>query len=487
MWERPQRRCSDDPGFGRAKRANRKYLEVLEMAVFRPTMSLGDVPDGPYAAPSGEKRWHAFNPLALSMSGMTLELWLIVAYLVVTGVADLRAGKLGFQAGPVPVFLTDMTLFALLAVSFFRWPSRILYWFSEGIGAGSIGRAVWLLCMFAVVYFTLAFARYPLYAARDLAIFCYSLYFPLTLFAIRKRHDAERILRYFTYAGVISALLLLLQETVGLDLGLFTTAKRFALGHEVLALRNGDASLFSILSLVSLFAYIICERRLRRFHIACAVVCFSAFAAALDRSGVVAVLFALGISIYCVKAKYRVRYVLLAALFALPVVLAPLAPPSWPGVKVLRAFQISVVSAAGGPSVDANAKFRTTRWKYASELWFAHPLFGGGFGRAIIPSGLVDAGERKGRFNAGMPHNSFLFVAARMGLVGLGLVVYCWLSIVTRLAVTFGRTHCVDDLAVANILAAMFGCAMFGLFLERPGSNASFWILTAVAARLIER
>ena len=147
---------------------------------------------------------------------------------------------------------------------------------------------------------------------------------------------------------------------------------------------------------------------------------------------------------------------------------------------------MDVLSAAGGPSVDANSRFRLGRWKYASELWFAHPLFGVGFGRAIIPSGLEDSGERQGQFNAGMPHNSFLFVAARMGVVGLALVLYCWLLGLRQLVAAYKRTGGADELAAANILAAMFGLATLGLFFERPVSNAFFWIVMAAASRLIE-
>ena len=107
---------------------------------------------------------------------------------------------------PGPIFLTDITLLLLFAVSLVRWPSRILYWLSEGVGAGPVGRVIWILCILATVYFVLAFSEYGLYAVRDLAIFGYSLFFPLTCFAIRDRRDAVRLLRYLTYAGVILAL-----------------------------------------------------------------------------------------------------------------------------------------------------------------------------------------------------------------------------------------------------------------------------------------
>lgn len=136
--------------------------------------------------------------------------------------------------------------------------------------------------------------------------------------------------------------------------------------------------------------------------------------------------------------------------------------------------------------MDPDAEFRLVRWGYAYRVWAAHPLFGEGFGRAIVPEGLLDRGERKGRFNAGMPHNSFLSILARTGLVGFSLVAYSWISTLMRLLAAVRRAHRAVDLAAANLLAAMLGYATFGLFFERPGTNAIFWILTAVAARLLE-
>jgi O-antigen ligase len=334
------------------------------------------------------------------------------------------------------------------------------------------------------VLFCLAVGDYPFYAARDLAIFSYSLFYPLVYFAIRERRDAIRLLQYFTYAGVIAAALLVLQETIGLDLGLFDVSKRVALGQTFVSVRSGNENVFSIFSLVSLSAYVVLESRRRAFNTACAILCFLTLTASDGRASVVGVAFAVGISLYCAGRRERIGFLLASALVALPVALAPIIPPNIPASRQLEGLRLSVISAAGGPSVDTNAKFRTLRWQSAISLWSEYPFLGAGFGREIIPSSLVDGAERRGEFNVGMPHNTFLFVGARTGLVGLSLFLYCWCSIVMRLAARFRCTYHVEDLAVANILAAMFGFAMFGLFIERPGTDASFWILLAIGTRL---
>jgi len=411
-------------------------------------------------------------------------LWLVLIYLVAMGVADLQASKLGLMVGPIPVFLTDITLFLLFVTSFVRWPSRILYWLSEGFGAGSVGRAVWLVIIMAVVFFFMAVAQYPLYAARDLAIFSYSLFYPLVYFAIRERRDALRLLRYFSYASVIGAALLVLQEATGLDLGLFHPMTRVALGRTFVALRSGDSNA-PIFALVFLSVYALFERRLRVFHVICVGLCCFSLAASAARASVIAVLLAAGVTFYCARGRQRLYFVLLGTLVALPVIVAPLLPEG-PASRQLENLRLSVISGAGGPSVDGNASFRTRRWQYALTEWAEHPILGIGFGRQIIPSGLVDATERKGEFNVGMPHNSLLFIGARTGLIGFSLILYSWVSTLIRLVGMYRWTRRVELLGVANILSAMFAYAMFGLFIERPGSDATFWIVLSIGSRLLE-
>jgi O-antigen ligase len=446
-----------------------------------------------YATPDAARDRRSSLAMALSLRGMTSELWLILGYIVVTGIGGLRAARLSVQAGRSPVFLTDITLLLLLLVSFVREPARVLYWGSMGVGAGAVGRAVWILCILSVVYFALAFPEYHIYATRDLAIFGYGLFFPLTCFAIRDHRDAARLLRYFTYSGVILALMLLVQGAIvgfkghlELSTGAPTGVHSSLLRHTVLELGNEDAGARSIFSLAALSAYMIFDSQLRYFHVVCAIACCFALAATTSRAGVVAVVLASGVTLLYAGRRYRARYAMFAALFTMLVVVSPVLPAGLPGTGLVRELRIAVLSAARGPSVDPTSRFRVIRWKYAFRLWLLHPVVGGGFGRPIIPYALQEPSERKGKFNGGMPHNTFLFIADRLGILGLGLILFCWFFIFRRLLATFGRMHRADDLAAANILVAMFGFAMLVLFFERPVTNAAFWIAMAAGARLID-
>jgi O-antigen ligase len=426
-----------------------------------------------------------FSLKALSLRHMTVELWVILVYTIIVGVGDLRAAKLGIQIGPLPVFLTDISLLMLLLVSIVRWPSRILFWLSAGAEAGVVGRLAWILCIVAAIYFALAVPEYHLYAARDFAIFGYSLFFPLTYFAIRYREDAVRLLRYFTYAGVLLSIMVLL-EVSGVHLGLLTGGERIVLGRRILAVGAQDASAFSVFSLAALLGYAVFDRRLRNLHMVLAAVCFLALAASTSRAAVVAIGLVSCLTLAYAGPRYRIRAALLVAVVFLLVFFSPLLSANRPGVKLLQDLRMSIVSAASGPTVDPTSQFRLVRWHHATTLWMQHPIFGVGFGRPIIPSGLVDSGERQGQFNAGMPHNTFLFLGARTGFLGLGIVLLCWCVTLSRLLRTFPRMHRPDDLAALNILLAMFAFATFVLFFERPVTNAAFWIVLAIANRLAE-
>jgi O-antigen ligase len=451
------------------------------------------LPYGSYRTSDAARDWRGSLAIALSLRGMTLELWIIVAYLVVATVGDLNAAKLSVQVGAVPIFLTDITLLMLLVVSFARESARVLYWGSEGIGAGAVGRAVWILCILSVVYFVLAFPEYHLYAMRDLAIFGYALFFPLTWFAIRDGDDAAKLVRYLTYSGVILALIILFQ---GLIRGFgghwdYGTAAPVAppsnpLKRVVLGLINQDAGAFSVFALAALPAYMLFESQLRYFHTACAIACFFALAASTSRAGVVGLSVAFGITLLYAGPRYRGRCALFATFLVLAVALAPMLPLTMPGSRPLSNLRLAVLGAARGPSVDPTSQFRIIRWRYTFKRWLSHPIFGEGFGSTIIPYSLWETNERMGLFNRGMPHNTFLFVADRMGIVGLALVLFCWFLILRRLLAAFGQTRRADNLAAANILAAMFGFAIFVLFFERPVTNAAFWIVMAAGARLVE-
>jgi O-antigen ligase len=432
---------------------------------------------------------------------MTPELWLVVFYLLSATVGDLRVAKLNIHVGPVPLFYTDLTLLMLMILSLLRSPARVLYWITIGTGAGSIGRAAWIFCVIGVVYCALSIGQYHLAALQDMAIFGYSLFFPLTYFAMRDRRDARTLMRSFVFAGVALALLVVLQYVIGGVKGHATMVdgiepsvygERVAeqahsfLGSTILQFGNQDDAACAIFALAALVAYIILERRWRGFHALCAAVCFGALTVSTSRATIVGLALAAAFTFICLRQRHRLRYALFVVLCGATLVGSAFLPDRIPGADLVRGLRVAVSSALGGPAVDSNADFRLKRWRYSASIWLEHPLFGEGFGRPIIPAGLIDATENKGDYNAGMPHNTFLFVAVRTGLLGLGVVLFCWAQVIRQLFSKFRRVGAADELAAINVLVAMFGFAAFVLFFERPVTNAGFWIVAAIGARLAQ-
>ena len=157
-------------------------------------------------------------PRLLALRGLPADTLLIVAYIVLSRAFIGDEARLGIKIGPLPLFVTDASLLVLIVINLHKRGGRLLQWFFGGGGAGQIGRAVWLLFLMTVVYFALGFPHYRLLAMRDLAIFGYSIFFPLTYFGLTQGVQAAKLVRYFIYATCLGAALFEFQSLSGAKL-----------------------------------------------------------------------------------------------------------------------------------------------------------------------------------------------------------------------------------------------------------------------------
>ena len=89
--------------------------------------------------------------------------------------------------------------------------------------------------------------------------------------------------------------------------------------------------------------------------------------------------------------------------------------------------------------------------------------------------------------NGGLPHNTFLTILARTGLIGLPLFVFAWGYALVKLFNSLrSNRRDASKLATFNILLTMLGFSNFVLFFERPMHGVSFWILCALAIALVQ-
>jgi O-antigen ligase len=402
------------------------------------------------------------------------EVFVILLYIVISRLSLGNEAEYGIWIGPVPIFPTDVTLVLLIMLTLYRRRAWFQRWILKGEGAGSIGRAVWLFCILAVIYFVFAWPAYGILALRDLAMFGYSLFFPITYVIIRNRDSAVRIARYVIYGSLILGVPFALQVLTGqnflLDIegqSLMTTS---GLLHRM---PIGDLGSNIGFTMAALLAYLLLGRNHKWINAAAALVCLIVIAASLTRSAVLGVAAALPLTFLFMSRRQRIAFVTIGGVGLLLL------------VAYSTSFQDLTAAVKSGTTIfdDADFQFRLFRWAEAVALWLAHPLLGAGFGVGIC---TPDPNE-SGLFNVGMPHNSYLTLLARAGVVGLGLFLFCFEKALRSLLKNL-RDKGIDaeSLAVANILIAMGVFAGFNLFLEEPLLIGPFWIMLAVACRLAE-
>jgi O-antigen ligase len=372
----------------------------------------------------------------------------------------------------MPLFLTDIVLLVLLTITLFKRPVKLLVWATAGGGSGLVGASVWLLWLLALCYFTVAFSEFRMFAIRDLAIFGYSIFFPLTYFSLRSRADAVIVSRAFIYSGFVLALILLFQVMTGIDTGFLNHSTRLVFGKYVAFVGDDDVGAIATFSMVGLVAYTLLDERGRLLKFICALLCMVALAATTTRSATVGAALAIGVTFLVAHRGYKAVAALLIVGLVSIVVLANTHPRLVPFADVFQNFSAAMISGSSGKQ-DPTALFRLLRWQYVTDEWKGHPLFGVGFGAPIVAADLVIPGETEGLFNVGMPHNTYLFLLARTGVLGFSLIACGLLITILRVAWRARHKRLADELAVANVLVAMAGfggsfCFSSGLCITLP-------------------
>ena len=436
--------------------------------------------------------------LGLSLKGLPSDVLLILAYIVLTRTFLGNQAALGIKIGPVPLFVTDATLMTLIVVTIHQRGGTFLNWVFGGGGAGAIGRAVWLLLLISVAHFALAFPKYRIMAMHDLAIFGYSIFFPVTYFALRQRVQAAKLVRYFIYGTCVGAALFVFQTVTNINLFGLNKISKGLPGHQAVAyLTAGILAPGLGPALAGLLAYLAVSREHRALHAGAMLLCLATLAQVMDRTSFLAFALAVGCMFILGVGRSRIYLTALAAgLVALVAISAQGQLPIPAGAR-LHNFWRSVSSGADFLN-DPDAQFRLQRWRKTAAVWMTSPVFGVGFGAPIMldTSGENLRGEAKGAiergglgaFNVGMPHNSFLMALARTGLVGLGLICFAWFGGIIRIVKLVMRGVAdADQVASAGILIAMIPTAALNLFFEQPMLCAPFWIMLAASYKLSER
>lgn len=446
------------------------------------TFSPHDMPDAnrsplPIVRPAADDPQRSISTLdrKIALAKRTSpEVVVILVYILISRLSLGQEARYGLWIGAVPIFPTDVALLLLIILTARRHPALFKRWILSGKGADPVGTGVWCICILAIVHFILAFPGYRVFALRDFAMFGYSAFFPLSYWAIRDRKTAVRITHYLVYGSLIIGIPVAIEFLTGWNLGipiertgLMTTAGLFD--------RIGVGDLGSNLgfSLAALVAYLILQSGSSTINLGAAAVSIVIIAAQLSRSAVLCVAAAVVLTLLFSK-KHR-RF----AIISLGTVAAIFLLTHSSSIAALG----DAVKSGSAISDDVDFDFRLLRWVSALAVWIGHPIFGAGFGVEISPTDPAEIGM----FNAGMPHNSYLTIGARTGILGLGLFLFCGGRVLYLLLRRLSHSRLDPEiLAVTNILVAMCIFASLNLFLEEPLLIGPFWIMLAVACRLVQ-
>jgi O-antigen ligase len=437
-----------------------------------------------YAQPSAATGHSAGLGRAATLSELGFGGILVIAYLAVTRIGHLYAAKIGVQIGPVPLFLTEMFILATGMVALVTRTAPLVVWLVCGGLARAPGFMVWLLFVVSVVYTAAAFGDWGILAVRDFAIFGYGVIFALAYIVLDTREKAAAAMRWFTYSGIVLSVALIGDTLSGAHV-LFLQEVRIVTEAQLSATSYGGGDVGGIISfsLIALLAYAAVSAERRAFHLVAAAVCFYALMITQTRSAVLGLGLGGLYSLFGMRTTQRLSFLAIGAGAVVAFLVVPVLLPDSGLAHAISSFTAAVQGGIGVKH-DENVIFRLLRWDRVFELWREHPIFGVGFGQPLIPKSLISSDEN-GLFNAGLPHNTYLTVLARLGLFGFLLIMGAWIASIVLATKAIRRpTFGADAFAAGASLVAMIGFATFVLFLERPMHNAALWIVAAIACRL---
>jgi len=187
------------------------------------------------------------------------------------------------------------------------------------------------------------------------------------------------------------------------------------------------------------------------------------------------------------RLAHRERKLLLAgALPALILLGGLLLPQTAAGSKLLAGIGVTDVRSQVDQSGIGTMRGRSTAWRRVDEYVASsgRSVLGVGFG----PDFLGAAGARRPLGNSEhlrSPHNYFVGSYARLGLVGLGLLLALLLA-AGREAVRCRRVAATDPLVLFAVIfpGALLASGAFGVELEAPfGAVPFFWCLGIILSR----
>jgi O-antigen ligase len=324
-------------------------------------------------------------------------------------------------------------------------------------------------------------SEFGMEALRHSVIVYYSLFYFLMLELISDINKLERILKFSLVASTVALLAIMYNYASGLGFETSTQVKRYGANIGALSL------VFCCLFALSLSIFKVKSKARNFLLVLLPFLFFAAIFLIQHRSLLVALIGGL-VFIFALISKTRtLRYLTLIICALLLIICVNQFSGRLSGnvmVKETLARALSTLT----PEQDPNSGHRIAMWGQMLHRTARQPLLGEGFGppfSAFFGRRFYDYSERRLH-----PHNSFLWILNRMGIIGFGIFCFLILKFYSSGIKAYKRMNAGKSKAYLLALLSSHFCisifAFFNVVLEGPSMGIFFWIIMGMTMALIK-
>lgn len=403
----------------------------------------------------------------------------LLMFFLITGTISFgrQFSYLGIRIGETNVYVTELVLIVTWVLIFLRKvvtkemlfkksSLNLLFLFYYAIG---------LLCLLRGVF------DFGMEAARHSVIVYYSLFYFLILELVSGIHQLERFLKYCLVASAVALLVIFYNFASGIGFVTNTGAVRYGANIQALSL------VFCFFFWLSLSIFKVKSRAKSLLKILVPFQIFSALFLIQHRSLPLTMVAGL-VFIFALISKTRAfKY----AIFALGGLLLILSLDYFTGIlstDIMVKDTWMRVSTILTPEEDPNSLHRLAMWDEILDRTKESPLLGEGFG----PPFSIFFGDKFYDYSESRlhPHNSFLWILNRMGIIGFGIFFLLILKFYKSAIKAYRSLSPGKSKAYLLALMSCHVCicifAFFNVVLEGPSMGIFFWIIMGLAMALID-
>ncbi|MBN1824288.1 MAG: O-antigen ligase family protein [Endomicrobiales bacterium] len=342
----------------------------------------------------------------------------------------------------------------------------------------------WFAALYAVMFFSLCrgFIDYNdrIFVLRQSSLFYYSLFFFIMPLFVDNIKKVKILFKWYVYSCVVISVAILLKITF------------YGLGHY---------GYYYLGMAIAALCYLIATKRKKSVIFGILVlIFFMAFIKGMARASWVGLLCAM-LAIYWLNARKLIRIVTIKRTFYSLIVIVALVTCAMAIVSpksveriMSKALSIAMVQTEESTNRGAilNAKWRLLVWKDIINESMRKPLLGWGFGKKFVPETVKSMGWggafRDEEVGFQDPHNSFLSVLHRTGIVGFTIFAVILGKFLRRTFLMLGKMR---EGEIKDYVAILFLCVIYMLatsffmvVLEGPYLGIFLWIAMGLVVSL---